>query len=389
MRSEGEAKGRARAEAHAKAKAKAHAKVKAKAGEKTKTGGAKPIVRLAISLGCPCGIGPEVAVRGALDIAGFDGRIHPLLVGDLEAARAGARAMGIDERRVVQVRTPEDAWGDARRGAIFVHQIGEPLAAADRRPGKPTARSGAAQLAWIDAATDLVTSGQADALVTGPVSKDVIARSGARGAARFRGHTEHLQERLGASSVTMAFWSEGLVSSLVTTHLPLSKVPAAITRDEVARAIAHTAWLTNLLHDESRRNCIAVASLNPHAGEHGLLGDEEAREIAPGVALGKERMKKLRLKGGVEGPIGAETAFRRMSLGWFSAVVAMYHDQATIPMKLRSFGEAVNVTLGLPIVRTSVDHGTAYDAAGKGDVDWRGMVSAMKLAALLHRRWKR
>lgn len=373
-------------------KGKARAKETTRKGRSTegapKKTGPRPVVRLAISLGCPSGIGPEVAVRGALDIAAFDKRIYPLLVGDLGAARAGARAMRIDERRVIEVRTPEDAWDHAGRGAIFVHQVGEPLAAADRKPGKPTARSGAAQLAWIDAATDLVTSGQADALVTGPVSKDAIARSGARGAAKFRGHTEHLQERLGADEVTMAFWSEDLVSSLVTTHLPLSKVPAAITRAEVARAVAHTAWLTNLLHDEGRRNCLAVASLNPHAGEHGLLGDEEEREIAPGIALGKRRMKELGLKGGVEGPVGAETAFRRMSLGWFSAVVAMYHDQATIPMKLRTFGEAVNVTLGLPIVRTSVDHGTAYDVAGKGNVDWRGMVSAMKLAALLHRRWK-
>lgn len=348
--------------------------------------GPRPVVRLAVSMGCPSGIGPEVSVKAALELQKTDPRAFTLLVGSFDAARTGARAMNIDETRVVRVEEPGAAWEYAGRGAIFVYEPTAPLAAADRKPGKPTAKGGAAQLAWIDAATDLVTKGDADVLVTGPVSKKAIAESGARGAAKFRGHTEHLGERLGAKDVTMAFYSQGLVSTLVTTHLRHADVARAITKDQVVRAILHTAWLTKMLKSEGHRNCIAVASLNPHAGEGGLLGDEEIVAIGPAVSAARAKMKASRL-GEVEGPIGAETAFRRASLGWFSAVVAMYHDQATIPMKMASFGEAVNVTLGLPIVRTSVDHGTAYDAAGKGTAEASAMREAMELGATLERRW--
>ena len=343
-------------------------------------------VRLAVSIGCPSGIGPEVAVGAVARILppGKPSRREQiLLVGDGEVLRAAALAARVDPRRILVVREAAEAWASDNADAIFVLETHPPLRARDRRPGRPTPASGAAQLAWVDAATDLVTRGAADALVTGPVSKDIIARSGVRGAASFRGHTEHLARRLGAEEVTMAFYSRGLACSLVTTHLPLAKVPRAVTRDEVARAIVHTAQLTTALADEGRRDCLAVASLNPHAGENGLLGAEEIREITPGIALGRKRIARAKIACEVEGPIGAETAFRRTSLGWFSAVVAMYHDQATIPMKLQSFGDAVNVTLGLPIVRTSVDHGTGYDVAGKGTALPDGMVEAMKLATLL------
>lgn len=346
------------------------------------------VIRLAVSLGCPCGIGPEVSVKGAALLAKADPQALPLLVGSIDAVRAGARAMKIAESRIVQVREPSEAWARADGRTLFVWEpssIG-PLAPADRKPGRPTKRSGAAQLAWIDAATDLVTRGEADALVTGPVSKKAIAESGVPGSAKFRGHTEHLGERLGAPDTTMAFYSHGLVSSLVTTHLPHAKVARAITKASVERAILHTAWLTKMLGSKAHRACIAVASLNPHAGEGGLLGGEEIAAIAPAVEAARVKMKRANLPDDVAGPIGAETAFRRAQLGYFSAVVAMYHDQATIPMKMASFGEAVNVTLGLPIVRTSVDHGTAYDAAGKGTADASGMLEAMVLGAKLERR---
>ncbi|MBS2013087.1 MAG: 4-hydroxythreonine-4-phosphate dehydrogenase PdxA [Deltaproteobacteria bacterium] len=338
-------------------------------------------------MGCPSGIGPEVSVKAALALEKADPGARVLVVGSVDAARAGARAMKIDEAAIVRVEDPTDAWSRRSRGTVLVYEPTAPLAAVDRRPGHPTKKGGAAQLAWIDVATDLVTSGRADALVTGPVSKKAIASSGAPNAASFRGHTEHLGERLGAPDTTMAFYSRGLVSTLVTTHLPHAAVARAITKASVARAILHTAWLTNLLESDAHRACIAVASLNPHAGEGGLLGREEITAIGPAVESARAKMKAAKLRGDVEGPIGAETAFRRAQDGWFSAVVAMYHDQATIPMKMATFGEAVNVTLGLPIVRTSVDHGTAYDAAGKGTADASGMLEAMQLAATLERRW--
>jgi 4-hydroxythreonine-4-phosphate dehydrogenase len=226
-----------------------------------------------------------------------------------------------------------------------------------------------------------VAGGDADALVTGPVSKEIIVRSGAPGAGRFLGHTEHLQRRLRAREVVMAFWSPRLVTALVTTHLPLARVPRAVTADGVARATYWLSWLLSRVAPRVPR--VAVASLNPHAGEGGLLGREEAASIVPGIARAKARLQADRIAAAVEGPIPAETAFRLAAGQRWDGVVAMYHDQATIPMKLASFGDAVNVSLGLPIVRTSVDHGTAYDRAGTFTADARGMRAALELAEKL------
>jgi 4-hydroxythreonine-4-phosphate dehydrogenase len=334
--------------------------------------------KLAVSVGCPCGVGPEVAL-----VAAIETRARVLLVGDLGAMRAAARVRKIDEARLVRVDDPRDAFvSRARHDRLFVYEPTRALSPAERAWGRPGRAAGVAQLAWIDAATDLVSARVADALVTGPVSKDAIARSGAKGARLFRGHTEHLAARLGAPEVTMAFWTERLTTSLVTTHLALSAVPRAVTRSEVARAIYWTGRFVADLGDP-RRAPIAAAALNPHAGEAGLLGNEEQRAIVPGMRDARTRLRRARVNVTIEGPVPAETAFRLGASGRYTAVVAMYHDQATIPMKLLGFGEAVNVSLGLPIVRTSVDHGTAYDRAGKGSADARGMIEAMVLAARL------
>ena len=245
--------------------------------------------------------------------------------------------------------------------------------------GKPTPAAGAAQLAWIDEATELVRGGHCDALVTAPVSKEAIVSGG--GAKGFRGHTEHLASRLGAREVVMAFVGEVLTTALVTTHLPLSRVTRAITPAAVATSTFHLVkLLSRLRHDAPR---VVVAALNPHAGEGGLLGSEERTAITPGVRRARRRLSRAGLRATVVGPMGAETAFRRAAAGDFDGVVAMYHDQATIPMKLLGFGDAVNVSLGLPITRTSVDHGTGYDVAGSGQASARGMAAALALAASL------
>jgi 4-hydroxythreonine-4-phosphate dehydrogenase len=255
------------------------------------------------------------------------------------------------------------------------------------RYGAPSRRGGAAQLAWVDAACDLARKGEARAMVTGPVSKEAIVRSTAPGSKGFIGHTEHLARRLGAREVVMAFWTPHFTTALVTTHLALRDVPRTLTRTNVAAA---TFWLAELLHQVSSRNGqkkkprIALAGLNPHAGEHGLFGDEEARVLAPGLALAARRLRTRRIHVELEGPIPAETVFR-VAGERYDGAVALYHDQATIPMKILGFGEAVNVSLGLPIVRTSVDHGTAYDLAGRGRAKAPGMKSAIRLAALLTR----
>jgi 4-hydroxythreonine-4-phosphate dehydrogenase len=332
---------------------------------------------LAVSIGCPSGIGPEVSVAAASRVR--DARI--ILVGDAAVVSRAADAQGMDLRRLVKVEA--NARPHLQDGEIGVLQPGASLAPRDSRPGQPSSLAGAAQLAWIDAACDLVRARLADALVTGPVSKSVIASSGSREATRFLGHTEHLARRLHSAEVVMAFVSERFTTALVTTHLPLSKVPRAITADAVSSA---TFWLADLLSRLAPAGTcprIAVASLNPHAGEGGLLGREETLAIVPGIRRAHARARRARLDVSIAGPVPAETAFRLAAKRGYEGVVAMYHDQATIPMKLLGFGEAVNVSLGLPIIRTSVDHGTAYDIAGTGRADARGMAAAMDLGVRL------
>ncbi len=176
----------------------------------------------------------------------------------------------------------------------------------------------------------------------------------------------------------MCFAGRKLVTGLATTHVPIADLPRAVTAEAVADACY---WLGRLLRGLGReRPSLAVCSLNPHAGESELLGREEREAILPGI-----RAARRRLRGAARllGPVGAETAFRKAYAGAYDGVVAMYHDQATIPMKLVAFGEAVNVTMGLSVVRTSVDHGTGYDIAGQGKASSQGMISAMRLAARL------
>lgn len=332
---------------------------------------------IAISVGCPSGIGPEVAVAAAAQVAKARGA-RCLLVGDEAVLRRAASLRRVGRGRLVVVDRAGLARLDA--GAVGVWAESARLA----RPsafGRPGPEDGAAQLAWVDQATDLVREGAASALVTGPVSKLAVASSGAPGSADFLGHTEHLGRRLRAREVTMAFASAELVTALVTTHIPLSRVPEAITPREVGRAAY---WLARLLRDLGKpRPRVAVAALNPHAGEGGLLGDEEPRRITPGIRLARRRLAAAGIDADLAGPVGAETAIRLAASGGYDGVVTMYHDQATIPSKLLGFGEAVNITLGLPIVRTSVDHGTAYDVAGTGKADPRGMREAIAMAVRL------
>lgn len=346
-------------------------------------------MRVALSIGCPSGVGPEVAVEAVASRGRAASGV--VLVGDLAVVRRAAKVRGVDPRRVVAVEDPARYVAVPAGGiAVWSPRSAPALALArDARFGAPSRAAGAAQLAWVDAACDLASSGAVDAMVTGPVSKEAIAASGAPGARGFTGHTEHLQRRLGAREVVMAFFTERLTTGLATTHLPLADVPAAVTKEAVASAAYWVAALAVDLRSSKRSAAtvdVAVCGLNPHAGEGGLLGKEETKTIAPGIARARARLAKdggARARARLVGPVPAESAFRLAVAGRFAAVVAMYHDAATIPMKILGFGEAVNVSLGLPIVRTSVDHGTAYDIAGKGRADARGMEEALSLAARL------
>ncbi|MEP7049304.1 MAG: 4-hydroxythreonine-4-phosphate dehydrogenase PdxA [Pseudomonadota bacterium] len=322
---------------------------------------------LVVSVGCPCGIGPEVSVRAAAKVPGT------VLVGDIETLREAAELVSVSQKRLVPF---DGAIRDPR--AIYVHGVGPKLARRDRKPGKPNAASGAAQLAYVNEGYRLAKAAPRRALVTGPVSKAAIAHSGVPGAAHFLGHTEWLRDLDHATLSVMCFAAGPLVTSLVTTHVPISKVPKAITPSGVADAAFHLGEL--LLALGKKQPTIAVCSLNPHAGESELLGHEEARAIVPGMRAAQARLGR-RVK--LIGPIGAETAYRKAVGGSYEGVLAMYHDQATIPMKLVAFGDAVNVTMGLSIVRTSVDHGTAYDIAWQGIADADGMRSALLLGRRL------
>jgi 4-hydroxythreonine-4-phosphate dehydrogenase len=318
-----------------------------------------------VSTGCPAGIGPEVSVAAAAKLRG--GRV--VLVGDVPTLERAAALRGVPAKRL-------GAFG--QRGRIELLQAGPALRELDRKPGRPSRRSGAAQLAYVAAAYDLVKRSEHAALVTGPVSKEAVARSGAPGAQGFLGHTEWLRDRDGAEHAIMCFACERLSTSLVTTHLPLAEVPNALTVPGVVAAIVELATL--LRAQGHAEPLVAVASLNPHAGEGELLGVEEARVIVPAL---RRAARQLRGVARVVGPIGAETAYRKAAAGSLHGVVAMYHDQATIPMKLLAFGDAVNVSMGLGVVRTSVDHGTGYDIAWRGEADARGMLAALELGARL------
>ncbi|MBI2389970.1 MAG: 4-hydroxythreonine-4-phosphate dehydrogenase PdxA [Deltaproteobacteria bacterium] len=336
---------------------------------------------LAVSIGCPAGIGPEISLRAAIE---HRRDADVVLVGDLALLRTRGDIVG-SPASLVAVSDANEARSLPPR-AIGVLSAAPPLSQDASRPGVATPEGGAAQLAWIDAACDLVARGDADALVTGPASKAAVASSGAPGAATFLGHTEHLGARLGGVETVMCFWAQTLTISLATTHLPLRAVAQSLRAEDVARATYWTARLMDEL-DVDPTLAIAVLSLNPHAGESGLLGDEERTVLDPGIALARERLAAEGRTRAIAGPVPAESAIRRtVHEHAYAACVAMYHDQATIPSKLVAFGDAVNVTLGMPIIRTSVDHGTAYDLAGTGRADARGMKAAMELATRLARK---
>jgi 4-hydroxythreonine-4-phosphate dehydrogenase len=208
-------------------------------------------------------------------------------------------------------------------------------------------------------------------MATAPVNKAAFARAGLP----WKGHTDLLGNLTGAGQVAMMFWSEPLKVVLASVHVPLSHVASVITRTVIDNVI-------ELAHRELPRFDIpsprlAMAGLNPHAGEDGLMGDEEQRVLRPAVEAARARGIAI------EGPLPADTVFVRAVRGEFDAVIANYHDQGLIPVKLLAFGRAVNVTLGLPIIRTSVDHGTAFDIAGRGIADPSSMIEAVLLAARL------
>ena len=268
------------------------------------------------------------------------------------------------------------AAADGRVTAVCEPVLYGPLTAAERarfRPGELSAAAGRAALDAVERSVADALAGRLDAIATGPINKEALALAGSP----WRGHTELLAHVTGARDVAMMFHSPRLCVVLATVHVPLSAVPRLLTRDRVETVLGLAA--AHLPRFGVARPRLALAGLNPHAGEGGLLGTEDRDVLAPAAAAARGRGID------VAGPLPADTVFRQAVDGRFDAVVACYHDQGLIPVKLAAFGEAVNVTLGLPIVRTSVDHGTAFDIAGRGVADAASLVQAVVLAARLAR----
>jgi len=321
---------------------------------------AKPLV--AISMGDPSGIGAEV-IAGALARPAVRRAVAPVIFGDEGAWKRACRLAGLEDRLPrLEPGAPLPAGG----GLVRVSR----LAAADRRPGRPSPAGGEAQGRYLEAAIEAVRSGAAQALCTAPISKAAIHAAGWN----FPGHTELLAERFGVERVVMMLAGPVLRVVLATTHLAIRDVPRALSVEKICEVLRIT---DRSLRERLgiRRPRIAVCALNPHAGEGGLFGDEEIRIIAPAI----ERAKAAGVR--AEGPFPADGLFPRAARGGWDAVLAMYHDQGLIPLKTVHLEQAVNVTLGLPIVRTSPDHGVAYDIAGKGKADPTSMAEALLLAA--------
>ena len=284
--------------------------------------------RIAITEGDPAGIGPEIARRAAADSRVLE-KCEPVLYG-------------------------------AADGTAF-------------EPGVLSAEAGKAAYDAILRATADAQRGDVAAIATAPINKEALRLAGYP----WSGHTDLLAHLTGTEHVAMMFFSDELRVVLATVHVPLADVPRLLTQSLVERTIVLTA--RELPKFDQVQPRIAVAGLNPHAGEHGLFGTEEQLAIVPAI-------DRCRAKGiDVSGPFPADTVFVRARRGEFDVVIACYHDQGLIPVKLAAFGKAVNVTIGLPIIRTSVDHGTAFDIAGKGIADAESMVAAVLLAARLAR----
>ncbi len=317
---------------------------------------------VAITSGEPAGVGPELCLR----IVERDWPVRLVVLGDIELMRARAAAQGSS----VQI-VPFDAAVAPVPGVVEVVHL--PLAHPSL-PGKLDPANGAYVLRLLDQAIEGCVSGRFAAMVTAPVHKGVICEGlGAHDTMPFTGHTEYLAEHTGTPRVVMMLVGGGLRVALVTTHLPLAAVPAAITPQalEETLRIVHA----DLVHHFGLKSPrILVAGLNPHAGEGGHMGREEIDVIIP-------VLERLRAQGmQLIGPLPADTLFVPHTLAHGDAVLAMYHDQGLPVLKHASFGGGVNVTLGLPIIRTSVDHGTALDLAGSGRADAGSLFAAIELA---------
>ena len=324
--------------------------------------------RIALTLGEPAGIGPDIVLENAWR----ELSAQIIVIGDPDTLEERAQRLG---KRIELVEfNPAAGSKPQQPGQIYYlrQALTDPVL-----PGQPSVRNADSVLAAIERAVRGCLSGEFDAMVTAPVNKAVIAAAGHE----FKGHTEYIADLCGSPSPVMMLANDFARVALVTTHLPLQQVTGQITRSrlrEVIRVVAHD-MRTKFNIGEPR---LLICGINPHAGEQGLLGNEENEVVIPVI-------NELKTEGlNLAGPAPADTAFTAASLAHTDAVVSMYHDQGLPVLKSHGFGNTVNVTLGLPIIRTSVDHGTAFDLAGTGKAEASSLLAAIDCALdLVNRRW--
>lgn len=324
---------------------------------------------IALTLGDLAGVGPEIAAKAAADPA-LLAEAGLVVVGDAAAFERACALVGahLAVRLVSEAELPAV---EPRPGEVLLLQVER---AGPVSPGRPSPETGRLAGRYVCEAVRLALAGKVAAVTTCPLSKEWLQAGGYN----FPGHTEMLAELTGAARPVMMFAAGGLRVALATIHLPLAEVPRALRAPELLEtlAIVDAALRRDFGLDSAR---IAVCGLNPHAGEAGLFGREEQEVIVPAIEAARERGI------GASGPHPADSLFARYSEEGWDCVLAMYHDQGLIPVKLLDWRGAVNLTLGLPIVRTSPDHGTAFNLAGRGEADPTSLVNALRLAARVSR----
>ncbi|MEW6002913.1 MAG: 4-hydroxythreonine-4-phosphate dehydrogenase PdxA [Nitrospirota bacterium] len=320
--------------------------------------------KLAITMGDPGGSGPEIIVK-ALFCAEIRNYCAPLVIGDRVVIREALDLLKLPLKLKV-IKSPEESEPDV--GLIELIDMG---AIKKFKKGKPTLQGGKSSVIYVKKAVDLALGKEVDAIVTAPISKEALKMAGFK----WPGHTEMLADLTGTKKYAMMLTGGPLKVILVTIHVALKEVPNLITKGQVLKIIRLAKKACDMFNIRNPR--IAVSGLNPHAGESGLFGDEEIKKIIPAV--------KAALKEGipVSGPYPPDIVFHQAYKGEIDIIVCMYHDQGLIPLKMIAFEEGVNITVGLPFIRTSPDHGTAYDIAWKGIASPSSMLQAIKTAALL------
>ena len=320
---------------------------------------------IGITMGDPVGVGPEIIVKTMAD-----SEIHkicrPLIIGDYNVLKKAEKYTQL----VLKINLINH-YREARFKKDWPDLLALSALNAEKLvPGKPTAVTGQAMVDYIETCIDLSLKGKIDGMVTAPINKKALKLAGCN----FAGHTEILAHRTKTAEYVMMLAGKQLRVALVTIHVPLKEVAGLISTLLIIKTIRITALaLKNRFGITKPR--LAVAGLNPHAGEAGLFGDEETRIILPAIT-------KAQKEGfDVQGPFPPDTIFYKATKGEFDAIICMYHDQGLIPFKLLHFIDGVNTTLGLPIIRTSVDHGTAYDIAGSGTANQTSLIAAIKMAA--------